>query len=105
LAGPRGRPDPTAALALRLDKWLWQARFYKSRSIAAEAVESGSVRINGQRVGKPSHALRVGDVLTLPLGPRVRLIRVVALGLRRGPATEALLLYCDLDGESDDAPA
>lgn len=89
---------------LRIDKWLWQARFFKSRALAAELAEDGHLRINGQPTRKAGHAVGVGDVLTFPLGPRIRVIRVVALGYRRGPATEAGTLYLDLDApESEDA--
>jgi ribosome-associated heat shock protein Hsp15 len=85
------------ASAIRLDKWLWQARFFKSRSLSAGAVEGGHVRVNGHRVTKPAHALRAGDVLTFAQGGRIRLVRVLAPGTRRGPASEAQALYDDLD--------
>lgn len=82
---------------LRLDKWLWQARFAKSRGIAAKLVSETGVRVNGTRVSKPAAAVRPGDVLTFALGRQVRVIRVLALGHRRGPAPEARELYEDLD--------
>jgi ribosome-associated heat shock protein Hsp15 len=97
LAGPSGKPDPDAARKLRLDKWLWQARFVKSRSLAAELIEAGAVRVNGTRVTRPGRDIAAGDVLTLPLGGRIRVVRILALGQRRGPATEAQTLYTDLD--------
>ncbi len=81
----------------RLDKWLWFARFFKSRSLATRFCAAGRLRINGKLVNKPHYALKTGDVLTFPLGPHVRIIRVAALGLRRGPATEARTLYEDLE--------
>lgn len=81
---------------IRLDKWLWQARFFKSRGIAAEQVSSGKVRINSQPVSKPSRSVGEGDVLTFAQGHWVRVIRIVACGVRRGPAPEARLLYDDL---------
>lgn len=88
---------------LRIDKWLWQARFFKSRGLAAKAVGSG-IRINGQRTDK-SHALvRPGDVLTFKQASRVRVVRVEALGVRRGPALEAATLYADLDAPETDGP-
>jgi ribosome-associated heat shock protein Hsp15 len=102
LAGPSGKPDPNASAKLRLDKWLWQARFFKSRSLAAEVIEAGSVRVNGTRVSRPSRDVMDGDTLTFPQGNRIRVVRITALGLRRGPATEAQGLYLDLD-PSDDA--
>lgn len=85
------------AEAIRLDKWLWQARFFKSRSLSAALVASAHVRVNGQQVSKPAHAVRPGDVLTFPQGSRIRVVRIAAAGIRRGPAPEAALLYVDLD--------
>lgn len=82
---------------LRADKWLWYARFFKSRTLAAELCKGGSLRVSGAKVAKANHLLRVGDVLTFPLGPHIRVIRVVALGERRGPAPEARTLYEDLE--------
>jgi ribosome-associated heat shock protein Hsp15 len=87
---------------LRLDKWLWQARFFKSRALAAEVAESGHLRINGQPTRKPGAGVATGDVLTFPQGTRIRLVKILALGLRRGPAPEAQMLYLDLDGSGDD---
>lgn len=97
MAGPSGKPDPNAALKLRLDKWLWQARFFKSRGLAAEIIEAGSVRVNGTRVTRPGRDIGEGDTLTFPQGQRIRVVRITALGARRGPATEAQGLYVDLD--------
>ena len=82
---------------LRLDKWLWHARFFKSRTLAAKRVVEGGIRVNRQRVRKAPHPVRPGDVLTFPLGLHVRVIQVEALGERRGPAPEARSLYTDLD--------
>ncbi len=81
----------------RLDKWLWFARFFKSRSLATRFCATGRLRINGKPVSKPHYALKTGDVLTFPLGPHVRIIQVAALGQRRGPAPEARALYLDLE--------
>ena len=83
--------------ALRLDKWLWFARFVKTRSLATKLVVDGRMRINGAPTQKAHYAVKVGDVLTFPLGPHIRVIKVLTLGSRRGPATEAQLLYEDLD--------
>ena len=88
-------PDP-ASDSLRLDKWLWQARFFKTRALAAQLVGKGRVRVNQAVVTKPHHRLRPGDVLTFPQGGSVRVVRVVDLGSRRGPAREAQSLYEDL---------
>ena len=89
----------------RLDKWLWCARFMKARSDCARLVAEGLVRINRQVTDKPHARLRPGDVLTLPLRQDVRVVRVLSLATRRGPAPEARMLYEDLDGDRDaDAP-
>jgi ribosome-associated heat shock protein Hsp15 len=84
------------AASMRLDKWLWQARFYKTRSLAARAVAEGRVRVNGARTNKPATAIGVGDGLTLVQGAAVRVVRVREIGTRRGPAAEARGLYDDL---------
>ena len=81
---------------LRLDKWLWHGRFYKTRSLAAARIDAGDVRVNGTRTEKRSHMVSAGDVLTFALGATVRVIRIDALGTRRGPASEAQALYTDL---------
>ena len=77
----------------RLDKWLWCARFMKARADCARLVAGGSVRINRQVTDKPHARLRPGDVLTLPLRQQVRVVRVLSLASRRGPAPEAHALY------------
>jgi len=84
-------------LKLRLDKWLFVARFFKSRERAHDLVEEGHLRLNGQPCRKPAHGVMVGDVLTFVQGGRVRLIRINALSDRRGPADIAQQLYTDLD--------
>ena len=85
------------AASIRLDKWLWQARFCKSRGLAARLIADGAVRVNAVRVTKPATSVRVGDGLSFALADRVRAVRIRALGVRRGPATEARTLYADLD--------
>ena len=82
---------------IRIDKWLWQARFFKTRSLAAKIVASGRVRVNSQPIAKPAHAVGPDDVLTFPQAHEIRVVRVIAPGERRGPASEARLLYDDLD--------
>lgn len=77
---------------LRLDKWLWAARFFKTRALAAAAVETGKVQVNAARV-KPAKALAAGDTLTIRLGPYQHVVEVLMLSNRRGPATEAQKLY------------
>ena len=81
---------------IRLDKWLWQARFFKSRSIAAGVVSAGKVRVDGTPVSKPARAVGPGHVLTFPQERDVRVVRILACGTRRGPAVEAQTLYDDL---------
>lgn len=81
---------------LRVDKWLWHARFFKSRTLASRLCESGRLRVNGAVVRKSHQVLRPRDVLTFPKGADIRVVRVVALGSRRGPAMEARGLYDDL---------
>ncbi len=84
------------AASQRLDKWLWFARIVKSRTLAAEVVTHGKVRLNRTRVVKASQAVRAGDVLTIALRGRVHVLKVMAEGTRRGPPTEARQLYKDL---------
>ncbi|GAB6052374.1 RNA-binding S4 domain-containing protein [Magnetospira thiophila] len=81
---------------LRIDKWLWQARFFKSRTLAGNFCESGRLWVNGSPIKKAHHLLRPGDLLSFPSGPHQREIKVLLLGTRRGPATEARTLYEDL---------
>ena len=80
----------------RLDKWLWHARFFKTRTLAAKVVSDGRVRVDGTPVSKPSRSVGVGDTLTFPQGRQIRVIRIAAIGERRGPAPEAQALYDDL---------
>jgi ribosome-associated heat shock protein Hsp15 len=77
----------------RLDKWLFHARFYRTRPLAQAATTAGRVRLNGVRVGKPGHTLRPGDILTLGKGAEIVAVRVLALAERRGPAMQARQLY------------
>ena len=80
----------------RLDLWLWFARFFKSRTLATRFVQSGQLRVNNDVIKKAHHNLRVGDVLTFPKADQVRVVKLLDLGLRRGPAPEAQALYEDL---------
>jgi len=77
----------------RLDQWLWFARFVKSRSLAARLCAAGAVMVNGAAVKKANHPIRLGDIVVLPQGGWQKTVRVLALGMRRGPAPEARLLY------------
>lgn len=80
----------------RIDKWLWSARFFKTRALAAKACHDGRIRVSGQVLTKAHYAIKIGDVLTFPLGPHIRVVRVTAFAVRRGPAAEARGLYEDL---------
>jgi len=80
----------------RLDRWLWHARFFRVRSLAAKAVSGGKVRVNGQGTNKPARNVAPGDVLTFAQGATIRVVRVCAIAERRGSATEAALLYEDI---------
>ncbi|HKX08942.1 MAG TPA: RNA-binding S4 domain-containing protein [Stellaceae bacterium] len=88
------RPAPPAATQ-RLDRWLWCARFAKSRSLAARLCTSERIVLGGATVQKAHHAIRIGDRLTLRLGRFERRIEVLALAQRRGPASEARTLYVE----------
>ncbi len=77
---------------VRIDKWLWAARFFKTRSLASTAVSGGKVHVNGSRV-KPSRPVSLGDELRIQKGPFEFVIEIIAISARRGPASEAMLLY------------
>jgi ribosome-associated heat shock protein Hsp15 len=80
----------------RVDKWLWHARVVKARTSAAALVESGHVRVNGVREAAPGRAVKLGDVLTIGLDRRVRVLKVTAFSEKRGDASAARVLYEDL---------
>lgn len=88
-----------APSSLRIDKWLWQARIFKTRSLAAKTVADGGVRLTRDgataRVAKASALVKAGDQLAFLLGNRLRVLEVLSCGGRRGPAAEARLLYAD----------
>ena len=84
----------------RLDKWLWFARFAKTRTLAAKLVTSGFVRLNGQRTDNAAKAVAIGDVVTIALARTTLVVRIEGLGERRGPATEARQLYADLNRDN-----
>jgi ribosome-associated heat shock protein Hsp15 len=80
----------------RIDKWLWHARMVRTRTDAAKLTEAGFVRLNGTRVAAPSHAVHIGDVLTLALDRTVRVVRIEGFCERRGQAAVARALYRDM---------
>lgn len=83
----------------RLDKWLWHARIVRTRADAAKLVSGGRIRLNGVRQTSPGHALKSGDVLTVALDARVRILRIAAFSERRGDASSAQTLYDELNGK------
>jgi ribosome-associated heat shock protein Hsp15 len=89
---------------IRLDKWLWHARFFKTRTLAAKVVSGGHVRVDANKVSKPSTAVVAGTVLTFPQGNQIRVIKIFELGTRRGPASEARSLYEDLNPPEEKIP-
>ena len=95
---------PNDQAVQRLDKWLWYARLVKTRTLAAHLVSAGKVRINRERAGKPSRSIHVGDVITAAIHDRVRVLKVLATGTRRGPAAEAQSLYEDMSPPPAGAP-
>ena len=89
------RPNATSTAtpdSMRLDKWLWAARFYKTRALAVDDIDKGRISVNGQ-AAKPSRDLRTGDTVALRLGPIRRIVLVKALSAQRGPAPVAQTLY------------
>lgn len=94
--------SPTAAdagpdsIGPRIDKWLWHARFFKTRTLAGKLCNGGKLRVNSAPIAKAHYRVRRGDVLTFPQGGRIRVVEVRAFGVRRGPAAEAQALYEDL---------
>lgn len=81
---------------LRADKWLWYARFFKTRTLASRVCAAGQLRVGGSVVSKAHSKLKVGDILTFPQGRHIRVVKIIALATRRGPAIEARELYEDL---------
>ena len=92
----QGEREPAVS---RLDKWLWHARFFKTRGLAQKACEAGRIRVNGRRNTKAHRTVGPGDVLTFVQGRLVRIVRVSAVAERRGPAPEAQRLYEDIGSE------
>ena len=89
---------------MRIDRYLHCIRLVKSRSLAQGLIDTGHVRIDGKRVVKPAEPVRVGSIVALPLRDRVRILRVLALPIRRGPAVEARTCYEELGVDGESAP-
>lgn len=96
-AKPRDTVPQRAEPGQRVDKWLWHTRFFKSRSLATTMVSAGRLRVDRQPVSKAHYLVRPGNVLTFPQGNDIRVVEVLAIGKRRGPAAKARALYNDLD--------
>lgn len=96
-------PEPGDG-AIRLDLWLWHARLVRTRALAAALAQSGRLRVNGEPTAKAHRLVRAGDVLTFPLAGRIRVLRVLGPGRRRGPAPEARALYDDLEPAAASSP-
>ena len=82
---------------VRIDKWLWWARFFKTRSLSAKKISNGAVRVNSCRILKPSAEITIGDVLTLKQGKTVQVIRVLSLGQKREKYDKAKKMYEDVE--------
>jgi ribosome-associated heat shock protein Hsp15 len=95
-AGSLGNGCPAAPNRQRLDRWLWHARLVRTRGAAAALADAGYVRVNGARVDAPGHHVRAGDVITVALDRRVRVLKVRAFADRRGPPMAAATLYDEL---------
>lgn len=85
--------------SIRIDKWLWHARFFKTRTLAQTQVTTGKIRLNSERISKANRTVKAGDVLTFVKADRVRVIEITTIASRRGSASEAQLLYNDLSPE------
>ena len=96
MSDPETQQNDPAPTSQRIDKWLWFARVCKSRTLAAELVAAGKVRLNRTHIDKASQTVKPGDILTIAIATRIRVLEVRGPGTRRGPAPEAQLLFADL---------
>ena len=87
--------------SVRLDIWLWAARFFKTRALAKQAIETGKVEVGGQRANKPARPVRVGDALRVQRGEEIFEIEVAGLSVTRGPAKVAQALYAESDASRE----
>ena len=102
---PAGHAQTAMAAVQRLDKWLWFARIVKSRTLAAQLVSDGKVRVNRAKVAKPAQTVRPDDVLTIVIRGNIQVLKVLAPGARRGPPAEARQLYEMLSPPAGKAPS
>jgi ribosome-associated heat shock protein Hsp15 len=96
--------DEAGRAVQRIDRWLWFARFVKTRAPAQRLVGKGKVRVNRTKITKPSQTVSPGDVVSLMNRDHIKVVEVIATGTRRGPAPEARLLYCEINPPVDDDP-
>jgi ribosome-associated heat shock protein Hsp15 len=101
---PAGGAQTAMAAVQRLDKWLWFARIVKSRTLAAQLVQDGKVRVNRAKVAKPAQSVRPDDVLTIVIRGNIQVLKVLAPGVRRGPPAEARTLYEQLSAPASMTP-
>lgn len=94
-------PDQPAKAVQRADQWLWFARFVKTRSLARHLIVKGKVRVNRVRISKPAHTVSPGDIVSFMAHDHVKVVEVLAIGTRKGPATEARMLYSGIIADSD----
>ncbi|MEM6902738.1 MAG: RNA-binding S4 domain-containing protein [Pseudomonadota bacterium] len=100
MAGKQSAAEQTGRM--RLDKWLWHTRFFKTRGLAARLCQGGKVRVNGTITNKAHSQISIGDTLTFAQGHHIRVIKVLDLPPRRGPAPEAQACYEDLDPPAEE---
>jgi ribosome-associated heat shock protein Hsp15 len=92
--------DPDNSTRLRIDKWLWHVRLFKTRSLASDAVSGGKVKLDGERV-KPAHEVRAGQRVNVTLGDRAIEVEIIALPLRRGPAAQMQACYAETEASAE----
>jgi len=93
--------DEAGRVVQRVDRWLWFARFVKTRALAQRLIAKGKVRVNRTKITKPSQTVSPGDVVSFMNRDHIKVVEVIATGTRRGPASEARLLYCEINPVPD----
>ena len=96
--------DDAVRAVQRVDRWLWFARFVKTRALAQRLVAKGKVRVNRAKITKPSQTVSPGDIVSFMNRDHIKVVEVIATGTRRGPAPEARTLYKDMSVQKDDVP-